>query len=211
MWKEISFQRGMLRELNQVPTSQRAQKPSTDTCLNTCYEESILYPPQLSGVDHEDEQQKELQAENDDKVIEDNQLMRKIGGEIFFTDRFPVRIDLKAINIVDVDEIDYVLVSAFQDLYGLPYLVQERNCRGFKGKIYMTQALAQIGRALLIEFVKMCEDRNMNAIQYYNNPGSGTFSFFNSKGHSAQGQGGLASQRPHRFNQGASKDWIQQD
>lgn len=33
----------------------------------------------------------------------------------------------------------------------------------FKGKIYMTQAMAQIGRSLLLEFVKMCEKRDQNS------------------------------------------------
>lgn len=90
--------------------------------------------------------------------------MRKIGEEIFFTDKFPLRMDLKPINIVDINEINFVLVSTFQDLYGLPYLVQDRHSRGFKGKIFMTQAMSQIGKALLLEFVKMCEERNVNAV-----------------------------------------------
>ena len=90
--------------------------------------------------------------------------MRKIGDDVYFTDKFPFRMDLKSINIVDINEINFVLVSTFQDLYGLPYLVQERNERGFKGKIYMTQAMSQIGKALLLEFVKMCEERNINAV-----------------------------------------------
>lgn len=39
--------------------------------------------------------------------------MRKIGEDIFFTDKFPLRMDLKSINIVDINEINFVLVSTF--------------------------------------------------------------------------------------------------
>ena len=37
--------------------------------------------------------------------------MCKINDEIFFTDKFPIRMDLKQINLIDISEINYVLVS----------------------------------------------------------------------------------------------------
>ena len=55
--------------------------------------------------------------------------MKKIDNEIYFTEKFPVRMDLKQINIIDVCEIDFVLVSTYQELYGLPYLILERSCK----------------------------------------------------------------------------------
>ena len=77
----------------------------------------------------------------------------------------------------------------------------------------MTQAMAQIGRTLLTEFVKMCEERNANSIQYYNQRQQGSFgnilSFQDKK--SAQGQGGPDSSYPQKFNEGSSQDWLQQD
>jgi hypothetical protein len=32
---------------------------------------------------------------NDDQIIKNNKLMEKIGDEIFFTPKFPIRMDLK--------------------------------------------------------------------------------------------------------------------
>ena len=49
--------------------------------------------------------------------------MEKIGEEIFFTPKFPIRIDLKQLNILSISDIDCVLVSVFRELYGLPYLI----------------------------------------------------------------------------------------
>jgi hypothetical protein len=39
--------------------------------------------------------------------------MKKINNEIYFTEKFPLRMDLKQINIIDVCEIDFVFVSTF--------------------------------------------------------------------------------------------------
>lgn len=61
--------------------------------------------------------------------------MEKIGDEIFFTSKFPMRIDLKHLNVISISDIDCVLVSVFREIYGLPYLVLSGQ---FKGKIYMT-------------------------------------------------------------------------
>jgi hypothetical protein len=99
---------------------------------------------------------------DDQSIIAKNQLMTVIEDEIFFTSKFPIRMDLKHINVVSIANIDAVLVSTFQELYGLPYLISEN--KNFKGKIYMTLAMAQIGRSLLLEFVNMCETRNSESI-----------------------------------------------
>lgn len=76
--------------------------------------------------------------EEDEKILSENFLMKKINNEIYFTEKFPIRMDLKHINIIDICEIDFVLVSTYQELYGLPYLILERSCKNFKGKIIMT-------------------------------------------------------------------------
>ena len=60
---------------------------------------------------------------NDDQIISNNNLMEKIGEDIFFTPKFPVRMDLKQLNVVEISQIDAVLVSVFRELYGLPYLI----------------------------------------------------------------------------------------
>ena len=59
--------------------------------------------------------------------------------------------------------------------------------------------MAQIGRTLLTEFVKMCEERNSESIQYYSRRAFGNLTL--------QGQGG----DQQRFNEGASADWLEQD
>lgn len=61
--------------------------------------------------------------------------------------------DLRNLNVVGIEDIDAVLVSTFQELYGLPYLIKDRSSfyysssdggpqvndfPSFKGKIYMT-------------------------------------------------------------------------
>jgi len=48
--------------------------------------------------------------------------MTEINGEIFFTQQFPMRMDLKKLNVIDVNQIDFILVSSYRDLYALPYL-----------------------------------------------------------------------------------------
>lgn len=65
--------------------------------------------------------------------------MSKIGDDVFFTSKFPMRMDLKSLNVFDISQIDVVFVSTFRECYGLPYLIQTNQ---FKGKIYMTQAMA---------------------------------------------------------------------
>lgn len=50
---------------------------------------------------------------SDNQIIEDNHLMRKIGDDIFFTEKFPLRMDLRSINVVDIGDINFVLVSTF--------------------------------------------------------------------------------------------------
>lgn len=118
--------------------------------------------------------QHEKKAENgtvavdldDEAIVTQNSLMRKIGDEIFLTGRFQTRLDLKPLNVLDVSELNIVLVSSYQDLIGLPYLIRDRghHAKEFKGRIIMTQALAQIGRTILHEFVRVTQDRDINAV-----------------------------------------------
>ena len=78
------------------------------------------------------------QRQQDESVIRENKLMRNIDGEVFFTEKFPLRMDLKHVHVVDIENLDVVLVSTFHELYGLPYLVMEQGKRKFRGKVYMT-------------------------------------------------------------------------
>ena len=58
-----------------------------------------------------------------------------------------------------------VLVSTFQELYGAPFIAMHPQ---FKGKVFMTQPLHQIGQNLLLEMVKLNEKRNNQKVQAYN-------------------------------------------
>jgi hypothetical protein len=62
--------------------------------------------------------------------------MHNIKDDIFFTEKFPIRLELKQLNVARLEDIDAVLVSTFQELYGLPYLI--RASSAFKGKVYIT-------------------------------------------------------------------------
>ena len=138
---------------------------------------------------------------DDQAIIARNSLMTSIQDEIFFGAKFPMRLQLKPLNVVKLEDIDGVLVSTFQELYGLPYLVRARD--RFRGKVYMTQAMAQIGKATLIEFVNLCQERNQESIDYVNQ--SGVFGLC----HNSQGQG--ESNSSEKYNQGSSNEWIEQD
>lgn len=103
-----------------------------------------------------------VQLEGDAETEASNSLIRRVGGELFLTERFPVRLDLRAVHVCDISEINVVLISNFNELHGLPYL----PANGFKGKIYMTRALSQIGRSLMNEFVSMVRDRDQEAFVF---------------------------------------------
>ena len=66
--------------------------------------------------------------------------MQIVGDEIFFTEKFPIRLQMKQLNVTKLEDIDGVLISTFSELYGLPFLVRGQNV--FKGKVYMTTAMA---------------------------------------------------------------------
>jgi hypothetical protein len=39
--------------------------------------------------------------------------MQEIGNQTFFTAKFPLRLDMKNLNFVDISDVDIVLVSMF--------------------------------------------------------------------------------------------------
>lgn len=61
-----------------------------------------------------------------------------------------------------VKDIQMVFVSTFQELYGAPFLSMHPQ---FKGKIFMTQPLMQIGQNLLLEFARLNAKRNTQKAQ----------------------------------------------
>jgi len=70
-------------------------------------------------------------------VLDCTNLYKRINGELFI-DGCQTKFDLRHFNVLDVKDIQIVLVSTFQELYGAPFLAMHPR---FKGKIYMTQPL----------------------------------------------------------------------
>ena len=57
----------------------------------------------------------------------------------------------------DIKDINIFLVSTFQELLGAPFLTMHP---GFRGKVFMTLPLMQIGQNLLLDLVKLNTKRN---------------------------------------------------
>ena len=81
---------------------------------------------------------------------------KKIEDELFI-DGCATKFDLRHFNFLAVKDIQIVFVSTFQELYGAPFLSMHPQ---FKGKIFMTQPLMQIGQNLLLEFSRINAKRN---------------------------------------------------
>ena len=64
-------------------------------------------------------------------------LYKKIDGE-FFIDNAETKFEMRHLNVIGIAEVDIVLVSTFNDLYGMPFITRIPE---FKGVIMMTQAL----------------------------------------------------------------------
>lgn len=94
----------------------------------------------------------------------DHDFYKTIKGEIF-VDAAATKFDIRHFQVLDVKSIEIVLVSTFQELYGAPFLTMHP---GFKGKIVMTQPLAQIGQNLLLELIKINTKRNQQKAQSIN-------------------------------------------
>ena len=73
----------------------------TQTTLTTCPEDHIAWTHQSRF------------NEDDQAIIDRSSLMHNIKDDIFFTERFPIRLELKQLNVVKLEEIDAVLVSNF--------------------------------------------------------------------------------------------------
>eukprot|EP00347_Sterkiella_histriomuscorum_P005551 403356179 len=88
-----------------------------------------------------------------------SKLYRKIDGE-YFIDNDQIKFDLRSLNILNVSDIDIILVSNFNDLYGLPFITRLQEQKKFKGKVFMTVPVGQIGQHLLNELVILNDQRN---------------------------------------------------
>ena len=76
-------------------------------------------------------------------------LYRKIDGD-YFIDKATTKYECRHLNIIDIQDVDIVLVSTFNDLLGVPFITRLPD---FKGRVMMTQALSQIGCHLVKEFI----------------------------------------------------------
>lgn len=75
-----------------------------------------------------------------------------------------IKFDLSNYDYIDLTLIDAILLTNLDNLLGLPYLVCKK---GFRGKIYATLPIHQIGLEILKEFwninhARIKEDSNLN-------------------------------------------------
>jgi len=89
---------------------------------------------------------------------------KRIDGQLFI-DSCATKFDLRHFNVLAVKDLQIVFVSTFQELYGAPFLAIHPQ---FKGKIFMTQPMHQIGQNLLLEFVRLNKKRNSQKAQQIN-------------------------------------------
>ena len=113
----------------------------------------------LQGSLGEKKQQKVSQVETEIPNCQAH--YKRIDGQLFI-DGCATKFDLRHFNVLAVKDIQIVFVSTFQELYGAPFLSIHPQ---FRGKIYMTQPLAQIGQNLLYEFVRLNRKRNAQKAQ----------------------------------------------
>ena len=88
----------------------------------------------------------------DQDIEADNPLLTRIGGESYF--RGNIKFDLTLYENLDWEEIDYLVVSNLDEVYGLPYICSRTR---FKGRVITTLPIVQIGEGFCNELRKSCE------------------------------------------------------
>ena len=121
----------------------------------------LLKPININDCDGESQPDPDIQAFSQklklDGKPKGSKLYKKIDGEDFI-DNAPTKFQMRHLNVIDISDVDIVLVSSFNDLYGLPFITRLPD---FKGKVMMTQPIAQIGYHLVMEFVIQNTKRNL--------------------------------------------------
>jgi hypothetical protein len=107
----------------------------------------ILKPMNICDCDFESIPDPDLAAFNQKIRLEDlreesktskgEKLYKKIDGE-YFIDGTTTKYELRHLNVIDISDIDIVLVSNFDELYGIPFITRLPE---FKGAVIMTQVL----------------------------------------------------------------------
>ena len=72
-------------------------------------------------------------------------------------DNATTKFHTRNLNVLDISEVDIVLVSCFNDLFGLPFITRMPD---FRGQVLMTLPLAQVGQHLVLELVAANAKRN---------------------------------------------------
>ena len=96
------------------------------------------------------------------KSLDSNPYFIKIHDNIYI--KGEIKYDLSDYDYVDITLIDAILITSLKSLMGLPFLVCNQ---GFKGNIYATLPICQIGKEILKEFwslnhSRVKEDSNLN-------------------------------------------------
>lgn len=69
----------------------------------------------------------------------------------------PMRFDLSILDNVDVNSIDFILLSSIEDVFLLPYLLRNKKMRA---RVFATVPVAQVGYYAVLEFLKLVNARN---------------------------------------------------
>lgn len=106
--------------------------------------------PMVSFLPQLENETSNLSNENDKNS--DN--IKQIGEYKYFTDS-PTQFYLPQFDIIDIDKIDFILISNFFNIGALPYLTEYL---GFKGKIFATEPTIQFGMQILLELIEYVEN-----------------------------------------------------
>lgn len=82
-----------------------------------------------------------------------NYNMKQIGEYNYYMDS-SLQFYIPQFDMVDIDKIDFIVISNFYNIGALPYLTEYL---GFKGKIFATEPTIQFGKQMLLELIEQIE------------------------------------------------------
>lgn len=74
----------------------------------------------------------------DGAAFKGEKLYKQLDGE-YFINNAKTKFQMRHLNVIDISSVDIVLISSFNELYGLPFITRIPE---FKGQVFMTQPMA---------------------------------------------------------------------
>eukprot|EP01095_Lingulamoeba_sp_RSL-Kostka_P015286 TRINITY_DN697_c1_g1_i2.p1 TRINITY_DN697_c1_g1~~TRINITY_DN697_c1_g1_i2.p1 ORF type:complete len:687 (-),score=161.08 TRINITY_DN697_c1_g1_i2:36-2096(-) len=97
-----------------------------------------------------------------DEGGEGEELIKKIGKEIFVNSKILYKIPNWDFIINELSSIDIILISNYNRMFNLPFLFQQRNFQNFKGVIYATEPTIQIASIIIKEHINQVNNHMNN-------------------------------------------------